>query len=76
MTSLKLIFAHSDSVNFSFRPVEMGSFQTTIEHVPFFVLSSDETEGVRVITDDLIKATNKRLDELHGELRDILPMEE
>jgi len=62
------VFAHSDSDHFNFRPVDMGSFRTTIERAPFAVLSSDETERVKVMTGDLIKATRKKLDELHREL--------
>jgi len=61
------IFAHSDSEHFSFRPVDTG----TIEQVPFAVLSTVETEHVKVMTDDVIKSTNKKLRELHKELIEI-----
>jgi hypothetical protein len=62
------IFAHSDSEHFSFRPLDMGSYRTTIEHVPFAVLSGDEAKCVKVMTDALLRATNQKLGELHKEL--------
>ena len=66
------IFAHSDSEHFSFQPEKFGGIRTTLQGVPFYVLSSDETERVKVMTDDLIKATNKKIDELHRELTEFL----
>jgi hypothetical protein len=66
------IFAHSDSGHFSFRPVEIADFRTTIEQVPLAILSLDETERVEVMTSDLIKATHKKLGELHRELAENL----
>ena len=62
------IFAHSDCENFKFRPVDMGSSQTTVERVPFVILSSDESERIKVMTEELIKSIDRKLEELHREL--------
>ena len=62
------IFAHSDSKHFSFTPIDFGEFNTTIEQVPFAVLSADDTERVRGMINQLRKATTERLDALRGEL--------
>lgn len=67
------IFAHSDSQHFSFTPFDGGSFKTTIEQVPFAVLSAEETARVEGMTRQLLKTTNQRLDELHAELLDSTP---
>ncbi len=58
------IFAHSDSQHFTFKPVA-GRFRGTIEGVPSAVLSVNEAECVKQMTEDLLKATRKKLDELH-----------
>jgi hypothetical protein len=54
-----------------FQPVNWDGLRTTIESVPFAVLSSDEAERVKVMTDELLKATAKKLDELHRELAEV-----
>lgn len=62
------IFAHSDSKHFSFTPIDFGGVNTTIEEIPFAVLSADDTEQVRGMINQLVKATTGRLDALRGEL--------
>ncbi len=62
------IFAHSDSQHFSFRPFDAGSFKSTLEQVPFAVLSADATARVETMTEYLLKATRQKLSELHTEL--------
>lgn len=66
------IFAHSDSLHFSFRPFVLGGLRSTIEKVPFAVLSADESERVKAMTDGLIRITSQKLDELHKELAESL----
>ncbi len=67
------VFAHSDSHHFKFEPADMGDFQTTIESVPFAIISPEEAERIRVMTVDLIKATCTKLDELYRELATTFP---
>lgn len=59
------IFAHSDSQHFEFRPEVYGSIRSTLERVPFAVLSADEAKCIKVMTDSLIKLTNNKIDDLH-----------
>lgn len=66
------IFAHSDSSQFSFRPIQMGELRTTIEGVPFAVLSADEIKCIIEMLECLIRVTVNRLNELHLELAETL----
>lgn len=62
------IFAHSDSQHFRFTAIRFGDFNTTIEGVPFAVLSENDTEQARGMTDQLLKATTEQLNALRDEL--------
>jgi hypothetical protein len=62
------IFAHSDSKHYRFTPFNFEGLNTTIEEVPFAVLSADDTERVRGMINQLCKTTTERLDALRGEL--------
>ena len=62
------IFAHSDSEHYSFEPWTFGAFRTTIESVPSAILSAEETTRIEKMTENLIAATVKKLDELYKEL--------
>ena len=62
------IFAHSDSENFNFRPIIWRDLHTTIEQSPSYHLTAEDTECVRVMTSDVIKAISFRLKQLHAEL--------
>ena len=61
-------FSRIPTASIGFTPIDFGEFNTTIEQVPFAVLSADDTERVRGMINQLRKATTERLDALRGEL--------
>jgi hypothetical protein len=64
------IFAHSDSQHFKFDPFQAHNFRTTIERVPFVVLSAENTEIIGGMIEAVLKATRERAKALRDELLD------